>query len=147
MNYKRLAVYILLVIVLVWAFTRERRGRYALSSPGIEGVYVLDTATSKLWYRSFTGRTHYLGTNKNPAFEIVEVYTEHKATSVTKPGDATVTFGANDPIVEQKQPRVLTTEQIEALERQSSPVVDPNYQRNVDSNTLDIPAGYKLIYK
>lgn len=75
-DHKHYAMYILLVIVIVWALSREKQGRYTLSSAGGAGggaVYVLDTRTSQLWIRSPANFNMYLGTNENPKREKIEI--------------------------------------------------------------------------
>lgn len=72
-NYKRYAVYLILAIVIVWTFSREKPGRYALSSGAGEMAYVLDTKTGHLWLRFLGGNTLDLGTNENPKREVVEM--------------------------------------------------------------------------
>jgi len=60
-------------LVVVWA----TQGRYALSSMGTFGVYVLDTRTGQLWVRYSDNvirswETIYLGTNDDPKKEPIK---------------------------------------------------------------------------
>jgi len=57
--------------VVVWALCRDTPGRYAVSTIGSEGAFVLDTRTGQLWARGYS-KTVYLGTNENPRKEVIE---------------------------------------------------------------------------
>ncbi len=65
-------VYGLLIIGLIWAVFRNTKGRYELAAAGNSGAVILDTKTSQLWVRS-AGVSVYLGTNKNPKREEIEI--------------------------------------------------------------------------
>ena len=58
-------------ILTIWA-NYSKTGRYAISD-GHEGEYVLNTKTSQLWIRTGSGHSLYLGTNENPAHEVIPI--------------------------------------------------------------------------
>ena len=78
-------IYILLVIVILLLLSGKKQGRYTLVSPitGGIGVYVLDTKTSQLWYRTPKNANMYLGTNKNPKMEVIR-WSESQKTKPVK---------------------------------------------------------------
>ncbi|MCX5649031.1 MAG: hypothetical protein NTX40_08040 [Planctomycetota bacterium] len=69
-------------LVVVWA----TQGRYAISVSASGAVYVLDTKTGQIWFRTigeaerynyaesqneYFGVSHNCGTNENPKFEVI----------------------------------------------------------------------------
>ncbi len=62
-------VYVVLVVVILLLFSREKQGRYAVTSAGKESWIVLDTKTSQLWLRGIEGSICF-GTNENPTHKL-----------------------------------------------------------------------------
>ena len=73
-DHKHHIIYILLAIIIVLLLSRDKAGRYAISSTE-GGTYVLDTKTSKLLVR-VGRRGFYMGTIKNPKFEEIPIESE-----------------------------------------------------------------------
>ena len=61
----------LLAVIIVLQISRSGEGRYAIGAPWQSMPVVLDTKTSKLWFRSATENV-CLGTNEKPELRTVK---------------------------------------------------------------------------
>ncbi len=55
----------------------NKTGRYAIAG-GEGGVYLVNTKTSQLWIRTGSGHSLYLGTNENPAHEVIPLKSKNE---------------------------------------------------------------------